>query len=122
MSYIDHIAIGSDTYDIKDSKAGSYSESETDTGMTWINGKTIYRKVLDVGAKASGTYSANTGITGMTQAVTIRMIGLNGNNWYPIPYPYDATHMGSIYCPGTSVSYVIPFDSSATYIILEYTK
>ena len=45
---------------------GRYVTSEIDTGETWVNGKTIYRKVINVGAISSAKITKAHGISGAT--------------------------------------------------------
>ena len=99
-----------------------YSYSEVATNKRWVNGKTIYRKVINFGTLPNAnSKSVAHGVTGITDIVSVR--AFSGGT--PIPFvggsPTDAmtlwvdsTHF-SIWCAGNK--------SAATAIgIFEYTK
>ena len=65
-----------------------YSTSERDSGMKWIDGKTIYRKTVSFGSfpATPGTKSVAHGVAGITLIVKIDGTGyLTGGDAYPIP-------------------------------------
>lgn len=63
-----------------------YSTSEVDTGATWIDGSTIYKKTIDIGTPAdSATKLVAHGITNL--GTVVKMEGmLNGPSIVPLPF------------------------------------
>lgn len=58
METVDQIEYNGTLYNIQDAEAQKslvYSQNEIDTGMLWIDGKKIYRKVILLPAIAKGT-------------------------------------------------------------------
>lgn len=126
-------------FDVSDAKSkkvqmknlvGSYSESETFTGQYWIDGKPIYRKVVDCGNLPNNTTKQVAhNISNLGNFVSIRGIAWGSGITDIIPLPlvssagkqYDV----GIYCTATNVCLESVFDRSAlnnSYAILEYTK
>ena len=120
--------------------SGSFTTSEVDTGGTWIDGKKIFRKVID--DSAHGTYG--TGVTlvphGLAMANIDRIVRIDGsikrdidNQHYPIPWlsPTSSATFGiAISIKDTNLELILAAGwanvagtrlSSATFII-EYTK
>lgn len=66
----------------------NYSTSEIDTGMTWIDGKKIYKKTFDCGAEPANYQSTDTyfDIPNFGNVVKIEGIMTDGlGEFYPIP-------------------------------------
>ncbi len=66
---------------------------ETDTGSTWIDGRTIFRKVLDMGELPDGEAvpaaqaSVNHNIPGLLQVVRMWAISVSATpTWRKVPY------------------------------------
>lgn len=86
------------TYDVADEITGlkaslNFSTSETNTGQTWINGKTIYRRVFEFGSVGvSGSISSATIDTGLTNITVVRIdcIGYDESGRM-IPVPFAST-------------------------------
>ena len=107
----------------------SYSTSETDTGKTWINGKKIYRKVVEIGSvSANGSTSKNTGITGLETVISITgMCKYSAGNWITIPRGHgNAAYGNNAYMNSTGTTVTVECGSAAALtnatVIIEYTK
>ena len=103
-----------------------YSTSETRTNKVWIDGKPIYRKVIDLEALPNATTKdVNHGITNIGIMTTVRGIGYDASWWIPLPYAYSgATSDIRFSVSPTYVRMVSTLNWSAYdgYAILEYTK
>jgi len=107
-----------------------YSFNETLTNKVWINGKLIYRKIVDLGYLPNNTEkSVPHGITGVTQWITItamqrpsdgRVYGTPIPSWFQNQYN---ANMG-LYVSPTDVIVQTARDRTTdiAYAILEYTK
>lgn len=107
----------------------SYSTEEHPTGAKWIDGKPIYRKVVDCGAlpdTASKSVAHN--ITNI--GTIIKVSGTASRTGATIPLPYVSTETNvnvSIALYVTPQNVIIQdfynmTDYTSTYVILEYTK
>lgn len=123
----------SDMNEIKtvvNSNAGmcSYSTSETNTGKTWIDGKTIYRKVVDTGTLPNGTAKTVAhNITNLDRVVHIEGFFYRSSDGMtrPFCFIYAAnTTFAGVQVDNTNISVYASWDNQATgsYVILEYTK
>ena len=99
----------------------SYSTTETLTGGTWIDGKPIYRKVLQ-GTLTGSEQAVNHHISNL--GTVIRQYGfLSGNNFTPVGFSFSNYYF-STYTDSSKVN----IRASSSYvnetfgIILEYTK
>lgn len=115
------------TWEIPESSIVDYSTSEVDTGIKWTDGKTIYRKVVDVGALPNNA-SKNVA-SGLTGESIIRMWGnaKDGGDVALLPFPAtntsytitvnynESTHNITIYTNTDMSAY-------SGVIVLEYTK
>lgn len=108
----------------------SYSTNEVKTGGKWIDGKPIYRKVVDFGALPNATIK---GVSfdniNVDTFVKIEGVAMSSNNAaITIPFVDDSSAIQSIsiFANGTSVSIstgsVNRSDYTKCYITLEYTK
>lgn len=109
---------------------GSYSTSEHYTGTVWVDGKKIYRKVVDMGAMPNNTTkSVAHGLTAanISEIVSLTLMASNGPagsvDAFPVPNNGLATSIG-LYMGLTNVNVVTNSDQSAYsgQAILEYTK
>lgn len=106
---------------------GNYSTSEVKTGKHWIDGKPIYRKVIDLGALPdASTKAVNHGITNAAQFISATGIINQGGGQYtflPCPNPTIEYTM-AMWVDGTKVSIKTGDNrtSSTAYAFLEYTK
>ena len=122
--------IESDITNLK--RNNTYSTSETLTDKVWIDGKPIYRKVIEYEKSAdTTTCDIPHGITNIDKIIHLEGYSLLGGYYRPLTtfYPNDiTTYSQGVYTIGGtninvnfSTSY---FGSSAStiYIIMEYTK
>ena len=109
----------------------SYSTSEVKTNMTWIDGKPIYRKVVQINGLPNNTET--TYQTGIINGETIKYDGFLslsesdlGLQHMPYFSPYSST--GNVYYwvrKDTTYIHIktgTDRSSSSAYIIIEYTK
>lgn len=107
----------------------TYSLSETDTGKIWIDGKPIYRKVINCGALPNNTIkNVAHNISNLSNVIFANGISYSSTtgNYFPIPYSADSLQAQvKMWVTNTDVSLQTLMDRSiytTTYIILEYTK
>ena len=110
-------------------KAMSYSTSEVNTGKKWIDGKPIYRKVVDCGALPNATYKyVNHNISNLEAFINISVISSTASgSGTMLPYvnPNILTTQISYTYSKTQIELRTATDYSSyinTYAILEYTK
>lgn len=106
-----------------------YSYDETPIG-TWVNGETIYRKVISCGTfpdKADKTVAH--GISNFGHIIHVYGYCEDISNSYPMPFPYNTPTGGGsvgVWVDKTNItisSQLIYYPNiTASYIILEYTK
>lgn len=135
MANVSRIKLENTTYDIKDEEArnhDNYSTTEQAIG-TWIDGKTIYRKVYDLTCTLDNNYyytytgDANT-IKNIDNLVRCDYFIYNGTVVYPVPNSKSYNSMlyiqrsygGIAISCDTNVATV--FNNKPLKIILEYTK
>lgn len=113
--------------DAKIAAKGVYSTSEVDTGKTWIDGKKIYRKVVEFGTLPNTTTKAVAhGITNIGTFVHVSGFCIGqSNEILPIPLAWPtATSIIGIYA--TTINVIVNTAMDRTnytgYVILEYTK
>jgi len=103
----------------------SYSTQETLTGGTWIDGKPIYRKVVDCGALPNNTAkTVNHNISNLGTVVKLAAYTSDGNEWMPLPEYYSNAAIGMSI--DATIVYLRPYSNrtswTTTYAIIEYTK
>lgn len=82
---------------IKTSFGGNFTTSEVDTGFTWVDGKTIYKKTIDIGSLPNNsTKNVAHGITGLTKVLSVDGTYSNGTITFPVNRP-DPASTGVIY-------------------------
>jgi hypothetical protein len=109
----------------------TYSTEEQKTGETWIDGRPIYRKVIDFGLlNQQGTLYKDHNIKNLGQIVTARAIGYVDGMYYPIPFAavssmFSSKNIGfrvnstqAMIGVGTTTD----FYTHTAIAILEYTK
>lgn len=108
---------------------GNYSETEQDTGFTWVNGYSIYKKTIHFGSLPSGgTRSVNHNISNMAQLIEISGIASNSSDErYPIPkYMLNTNYGTQIKVTSTVIQMDtnsgIDMSSFDAWITLLYTK
>ena len=113
------------------SKSLSYSETEQKTGGKWIDGKPIYRKIVDIGALPNATTKTVAhNISNYGVFTTIKGIAFNSAKTAQIELPYVATNAAninyaiSIEINGSDIQIITGINrtSLSGYAILEYTK
>ena len=121
-------------YTCGDSKYNlNYSTSETDTGMTWIDGKKIYRKVYTGTTPNSSDKTNLQDISGLNISTCVKIEGyiLSTYGWYPINSTIDGNTSAVWLSSQSNNSEVIisirghfstPTQNKPYKIILEYTK
>lgn len=104
----------------------SYSTSEVDTGTTWIDDFTIYKKTIDIGALPdTDTKTVAHGITGFVMLIDVAGSFSDGINSAPLPYSSPTTTKNiQVYVDGTNINIVTGEDRSSYsgYVTLYYTK
>ena len=105
----------------------NYSVDETLTGGTWIDGESIYRKVIDCGELPNGTEkSVSHGITNLDTIISINGVAISSENTIPLPYIHQTTtDIVQILCTPTEVKITTTSDKTAytkSYVTIEYTK
>lgn len=99
-----------------------YSESETITNKLWIDGKPIYRTVVDMGAGPNvSTKNVAHGITGIDTCISIMISADNGTVSYIVA---TVTSNERVFRNGTDIAWTTANDRSGYqgYAIVEYTK
>ena len=107
----------------------TYSTTETRVG-TWIDGKPVYRKVVDCGALPNAsTKNIAHGISNLNTVTSFQAIAKSpsSNAWLPIPAtsPANVIYHVSIYMTNTNIVINTGDNKTAytqTYAIIEYTK
>ena len=131
METVNQIEYNGALYNIQDAEAQKsliYSQNETDTGKIWIDGKKIYRKVINCGALQSNTLNEiPTNIVNMEKVVKITAMTTSKTYKLTTQIPY--TSVGGkkkvIYIQNNNI-YIYIDSVEETYdecfVILEYTK
>lgn len=109
---------------------GNYSTTEIDTGFTWIDGSTIYKKTISVGPLPNATTKdVAHGISNLANVIKIEGWAYisEDSQHYPLPYvtSSSAGNLIGIYVRGANIRILAGIDrSDATeaYVTLYYTK
>lgn len=122
-----------DLYDTVSAQATSitnlqtYSTTETNTGQKWKDGKDIYRKVIVVNSFTTGSNEIATGLSGISEYISVYGIAYITNGMFPIPKVHNSSfaYQIGIYVANNKV--YVEVGSSVTnltngYVIVEYTK
>ena len=119
-------------YNVKDAEAQKslvYSQNETDTGKIWIDGKKIYRKVVDCGYLLNkNVKKVEHNIKNIDTITKIDGVGYTDSEDYlPIPYVYAVTPgQGPItlFAKKTNITIRTYGDRTGVKVLvtLEYTK
>ena len=103
-----------------------YSTTEVDTGVKWIDGKTIYRKVIPFGKMPNAALkSVAHGITGIDKVIDQWGFGLLGSNYTVFPYvTFNSDYNVSLFSTATNVCIETKQNRSGVdaWVIMEYTK
>ena len=108
----------------KEDTLDKYSTAEQKIG-TWIDGKTIYRKVINLGNLPNNTTkTVKTGINGFADTITSLKGMAIGN--YSFPLPFVAENWISMYAGNEATEIIINCVGDRSnftgYAIIEYTK
>lgn len=114
----------------QNSNLANYSTSETDTGQRWIDGKTIYRKVINFGnLPNTSTKSVNHNISGLSFVTSLYAIAYTATGARSYQMINFATSDGvqlamRLFCNTSQVTIGTGSDRSSlkAYVIMEYTK
>ena len=106
----------------------TFSTTETAIG-TWINGKPLYRKVVDTGTLPNNTTkSVSHGLSNLRNIIHIYGAAKNTSNGITFPLPFPSTQANApIYVYADNYNIIIGTATDRTvfsesYIVLEYTK
>lgn len=117
------------TDDAPGDEAWQYSTEETRTGKTWVDGKPIYRKVVDFGALPNASNkNVNHGISNLDYVVSYEGLAYDSTTrtFYPLPTVSISTNAAQTNMAITSSAIEIVTaenrSSRRAYIVLEYTK
>lgn len=106
---------------------GHYSTDEINTKQRWIDGKPIYRKVVDLGTLPNNTTATVAhGISSFDTMLPFRGRAYNGSRTINLPHA-DTTAVGivEIWVDATNINIDINQDYTQyddAHLILEYTK
>lgn len=131
MEIVNQIEYNGALYNVKDAEAQKslvYSQNETDTGKIWIDGKKIYRKVINCGALQNDTLKTiPTNIVNMEEVIRINAIATSKEYKLttPIPYISPGGRKKVIYVQENNIYIYIDaveehYDEC--FVVLEYTK
>lgn len=106
-----------------------YSTEETFTGKHWIDGKSIYRKVIDIGNLPNATKKEVTaGISNLKYVTRLYGLATTGAYTITIPdtYPNNAVYDTRLSYDNSTGKIVLFSESDRStytgYVIMEYTK
>ena len=107
--------------------SGNYSETEVNTGFTWIDGSKIYKKTINIGALPnSGTKNVAHGISNLKQVIKLEGFTTDGNATYAMPRLMLTSANGvQTQVKGANIQLDTGANLSSyttTYITLYYTK
>lgn len=107
----------------------SFSTTEQKTGGVWIDGKPIYRKVVDFGALPDNTAKTIAhNIANLSKIIDLKGIAIDTSDHTYLPLPYSSavniTSSVSLNVSGSNVSIRTSQDRSRynCYVFIEYTK
>ena len=109
------------------SSFSDYSTTEQNTGRLWIDGKTIYRKQVNLGTLTNTTpKSVAHGISNLSTIVSLTGFATNGTVFLPLPlarYNNFASQIG-LFANKTDIVVEPGNDRTAYtgYVVIEYTK
>lgn len=131
METVNQIEYNGALYNVQDAEAQKslvYSQNETDTGKIWIDGKKIYRKVIDCGALPNNVVkNVPMNITNLNQITDLTITTTNLIENITIQLPFNNIGGGFVeaYRRGDVISLITNGDWSVytkTFAVLEYTK
>lgn len=102
-----------------------YSTDETFTGNYWIDGKKIYRKVIETTSPATAQDTIITPIANVANIINIYgMLQYSANQQEPINWSYTTMAPSATYYASGNIRQRVDSSRSSKpeYIIVEYTK
>lgn len=124
-------AIGPSQLDFSALNFGNYSTLEADTGFTWVDGKTIYKKTINFGSLPNSAAKTKAhGITNLSQVIKMETIVMNNNGaFHMVDGVYGPASTNEIYenaflasDGNLTISTSTDRTSFYAYITLYYTK
>lgn len=106
---------------------GNYSTNEVDTGFSWIDGKTIYKKTIDCGTLPDSTEkTVSHGISNLDRVIKVEGYAYNNDIFFPLPFPWtsESSSVG-VLVGATTINLRTGSNRTGfteTYITLYYTK
>lgn len=131
METVNQIEYNGDLYNIQDAEAQKnlvYSQNEIDTGKIWIDGKKIYRKVIDCGALPNKSLKrVPINIVNVNEIIILTVTALSsiGDLTFLLPFINKDGSIVTVYRQGDEIILDTNLDFSfcdKTFAILEYTK
>ena len=132
METVNQIEYNGALYNIQDAEAQKnlvYSQNEIDTGKIWIDGKKIYRKIVDCGYLLNNdTKLIKHNIENIDKIIKTNGFGYqDGGDCMPIPYYYNVPQGGdsiTLYANKINIGLVTYGDRTDVQVLttLEYTK
>lgn len=122
-------AIASHNIDFATLNFGNYSLAEKDTGFTWVDGRTIYKKTINTGALPNSTNkNIAHGISGLSNIIS--MDGFAYSSTTNVTFPLPTVNTGPTFAVGlqadkTNIRLQTGVDYSSynsSYVTLSYTK
>lgn len=106
--------------------SGNYSFDEQDTGFTWVDGKTIYKKTFSftTSSSAGQTKTIDHNITNFNSFIRAEGDIYNGGTgqFWAIPFYFDSSNWVSIRCSTASLFINSGATSLSGVITIYYTK
>ena len=131
METVNQIEYNGALYNIQDAEAQKnlvYQQNEIDTGKIWINGKKIYRKVINCGVLPNAKEkSIPHNIKDYDTFLNIRGIAIyrEANSFISLPFASQGNESIKITILGENIvigTYVVRDYFKESYAVLEYTK
>jgi hypothetical protein len=104
-----------------------YSATEQNTGRLWIDGKTIYRKEVNLGSLTNATpKSVAHGISNLGTIVSLTGFATNGTIFLPLPLARYSNFASQIGLYADTANIIVEPGNDRTsytgYVVIEYTK
>lgn len=107
----------------------TYSTSEVNTGKRWVDGKTIYRKVISIPTVTAQAANYNHGISNLSKIIHASGVGTRTSSGWNMPIPMTYTNWQIWIYDFSATNFRLNMDSNQwsqglkdVFIILEYTK
>lgn len=104
----------------------TYSTSETWTGKYWVDGKKIYRKVVDCGTlPINSEKTVDFDMSAIDNVINVYGICTDNISFQPIPYIWNELYIGAFVRKSNNKLYIwsnYNFSAFTSYITVEYTK